>query len=213
MTEEERDTLVHTLGNLTLLTSKLNAKVSNSAWMAKRIALAEHDVLKLNADLLARAGDAWDDAKVQARTQAMAEAIVEIWPVPEGHRSGFSRVPEQPRRRVGLADLIGAGLLEPGTTVYARSKAQRGRTATVLPDGFLDVDGQLFTTPSGAARSMTGTETNGWWFFVLAPGGRRSLSDVLQEYVDQTAEDGSDLADVEIADADEEDDGEDEALS
>jgi hypothetical protein len=209
-TEDERDTLVHTLGNLTLLTSKLNAKVSNSAWATKRLALQEHDVLKLDADLLASAGDAWTDAKVKARTQALAQAILEIWPVPAGHRSGFGRTQEQPKRRVGLADLISAGILEPGTTVYARTKAHRGKTATVLPDGRIDVDGELFSSPSGAARSMAGRNMNGWWFFVLSPGSRRSLSDLFQEYVDQTADDENEIDEAEIVDSDDGDEDEDE---
>lgn len=209
-TEDERDTLVHTLGDLTLLTSKLNAKVSNSAWASKRLALQEHDVLKLNADLLASAGDSWTDAKVKARTQALAAAIVEIWPVPPGHRSGFGRTQEHPKRRVGLADLISAGILEPGTTVYARTKAHRGKTATVLPDGQIDVDGELFSTPSGAARAMAGKNMNGWWFFVLSPGTRRSLSDLFQEYVDQTSEAEDEIDDSEVVDAEEGDEDDDE---
>ena len=200
--EADRDKLVHTLGNLTLLTSKLNAKVSNSAWSNKRASLEEHDVLKVNADLLLTAGDSWTDSKVRARTHEMAAAIVEIWPVPDGHKSDFGRTKDRPRQRVGLTDLIGAGLLEPGTTVYARRKAHSDRTATILPDGRIDVDGEVFDTPSGAARSIAGKSVNGWWFFVLSPTSRRSLSDLFQEYVDQTSAD----VDEEVADEEEDDD-------
>ena len=187
--DADRDRLIHTLGNLTLLTSKLNTKVSNSAWSSKRTALHEHDVLKVNADLLASAGEAWTEAKVRSRTVDMAAAIIEIWPVPVGHKSGFGKSEDRPRQRVGLADLIGAGLLEPGTTVYARRKAHSDRTATILPDGRVDVDGEVFDTPSGAARSISGKSENGWWFFLLDPSSRRSLSDLFQEYVDQTSAD------------------------
>lgn len=106
---------------------------------------------------------------------------------------------------MGLADLIGAGLLEPGTTVHAKRKAHAGRTATILPDGRVDVDGQIFDTPSGAARSITGKSENGWAFFRLSPTGRRSLSDLFQEYVDQTSADvdEDELADDEDAEDDE----------
>jgi hypothetical protein len=31
--EADRDRIIHTLGNLTLLTGKLNSKVSNGAWL------------------------------------------------------------------------------------------------------------------------------------------------------------------------------------
>lgn len=187
--ELDRDRLVHTLGNLTLLTSKLNTKVSNGAWTAKRTSLREHDVLKINGDLLAAAGASWTEAKVRARTQELTKAIIEIWPVPSGHRSGFGTAEERPKQRVGLADLIGAGLLDPGTTVYARRKLQSHRTATILPDGRVDVDGEVFETPSGAARSISGHSENGWWFFLLDPSSKQSLSDLFEEYVDQTSAD------------------------
>lgn len=187
--EIERDRLVHSLGNVTLLTSRLNAKVSNSAWTSKRLSLQEHDVLKMNADLLAAAGETWNESKIRARTAEMIAAILEIWPVPAGHTSGFGKAEERPKHRVGLADLIAAGLLEPGTTVYVKRKAHAGRTATILSDGRVDVDGEIFDTPSGAARSITGKSENGWAFFRLSQTGRRSLSDLFQEYVDQTSAD------------------------
>jgi len=199
MTEAERDQLVHTLGNLTLLTGKLNSKVSNSAWGTKKAALQEHDVLKLNVDLLGAGGDAWTDEKIRSRTAALIGDVLAIWPVPEGHKSAFAKAEERPRQRVGIADLISAGLLEPGSMMHARRKAHSHRTATVLPDGRLDVDGKVFETPSGAARSISGKSVNGWWFFLVSPTSKRSLSDVLQEYVDQTS-----------ADVDEEVDGDDE---
>jgi Protein of unknown function (DUF1524) len=56
--EAERDRLIHTLGNLTLLTGKLNSKVSNGPWIgtdSKRVGLEGHDVLMLNRELLKEA--------------------------------------------------------------------------------------------------------------------------------------------------------------
>lgn len=201
MTDVERDQLVHTIGNLTLLTGKLNSKVSNSGWGAKKAALIEHDVLKVNVDLLGAAGDAWTDEKVRSRTLALIGDVLAIWPVPDGHKSAFAKAEERPRQKVGLADLISAGLLEPGSTVHARRKAHSDRTATVLSDGRLDVDGEVFETPSGAAKSIAGKSENGWWFFLVSPTGKRSLSDVLQEYVDQTSAD----IDEEVDDEEEDD--------
>lgn len=77
---EERDRIVHSLVNLTLLTSRSNSKVSNSAWESKRTELQKHDVLKANSLLLAAADDSWTDAKNRIRTQEMTEAIVTISP-------------------------------------------------------------------------------------------------------------------------------------
>jgi hypothetical protein len=198
--EIDRDRMVHTIGNLTLLTSKLNAKVSNSAWNAKRLALQEHDVLKLNVDLLGQAGEEWNPAKVRERTALLIRSILEIWPVPAGHKSGFAKAEEKPRRRVTIADLIGAGLIEAGSTIYARRKSLSGRTAVVLPDGRIDVDGHLFDTPSGAARWMSGKSENGWWFFNVGANDHRALAEVWNEYLEQAPEAGDDEQMVDVGD-------------
>lgn len=199
-TEAERDQAVHRLGNLTLLTGRLNSKVSNGPWAGKRAALKEHDILKLNMDLLDAGGELWTEDSIRGRTDDLIQSIVEIWPVPVGHKSNFGAQSERPRHKIEVADLIGAGLLEVGTTLYARRKKHSHRTATVLPDGRIDVDGVAYASPSGAATSISGKSENGWWFFLLSPATRKSLSDLWHEYVDQTA------VDVDEADMPEEDD-------
>jgi hypothetical protein len=186
--DTERDQAVHRIGNLTLLTGRLNSKVSNGPWVGKRAALKEHDVLKLNMNLL-HASDEWSEEAIQARTEELTQWIIEIWPVPEGHRSAFGAHAERPRHKIEVADLIGAGMLESGATLYARRKKHSHRTATVLPDGRIDVDGTSYATPSGAAVSISGKSENGWWFFLVNPTGKRSLSDLWHEYVDQTSVD------------------------
>lgn len=210
VSESDRDKGVQMFGNLTLLTSKLNSKVSNAAWQVKRSALLEHDVLKLNGDLVGLAGETWTDDKIRTRTQSMVGAIVDIWPVPVGHKSAFGRTEARQKRRIGLSDLIGAGLVEPGATIFARRKALADRTATVLPDGRIDVDGKAFDSLSAAARSISGKSENGWWFFNISPTNKKALAEVLQEYVDQTA---SEIDDEEVdyvagSEDDDEDEGE-----
>ncbi len=79
--EADRDKLVHTLGNLTLLTKKLNSKVSNGPWLTsdgegKKTALQQHDVFFLNRDLLAAAKDDWTDAKIHVRTAQLTEILL-----------------------------------------------------------------------------------------------------------------------------------------
>lgn len=206
--EQERDAAIQRLGNLTLLTSKLNSKMSNGPWLAKRMALQEHDVLKLNADLLTVADDSWTEVSIRARNEQVVEAILAIWPVPVGHKSAFGVAEAQPKRRVSLADLIGASVLEAGVTLHARPKSQKGRTAVLLPDGLVDVGGSLFDSPSGAARSISGRNANGWWFFNVGAKDGRPLADYLQEYLEQTSEEIDDesadqgLADDEDGDLD-----------
>lgn len=205
LSELDRDRILHTLGNLTLLTGKLNSKVSNAAWSIKKDALAQHDVLKLNSDLLAWAGSTWTEDRIMERTDSMIDSIIEIWPTPHGHTSGFAKVDERPRPKVDVAALIAAGLVEPGATLWARRKAQNHRTATILSDGGIDVDGTPFESPSAAAKFISGRSQNGWWYFLVDPTSRRSLSDLLQRYVDQTAADVEESELVEEEEDDEDD--------
>lgn len=75
-----RNQLLHTLGNLTLVTKKLNPKLSNGAWEAKRRGLADHSVLRLNHQLLASAKDLWSEEAILARSGALIEAVNRVWP-------------------------------------------------------------------------------------------------------------------------------------
>ena len=64
--EADRDRLIHTVGNLTLLPAKLNSKASNAAWhgsAGKRETLERHDVFMLNREL--REKETWTDATVR----------------------------------------------------------------------------------------------------------------------------------------------------
>lgn len=78
--EERRRLLVHSLGNLTLVTKRLNPSLSNAAWTQKREALNNHSVLRLNHDLLMRAPGAWDETQIVERSARMAREIAAIWP-------------------------------------------------------------------------------------------------------------------------------------
>jgi hypothetical protein len=194
-TEADRDLLIHTLGNLTLLTGKLNSKVSNGAWLGnggKREGLEAHDVLMLNRDLLKKAGDEWSDEAIRVRTQELANVILDIWPVPANHKSEFSRDRPRLRRKVLLSDLIIGGVLQPGMTLFPRLKRYSDRVATLLADGRLEVDGAPYSRPSQAASVIAGKRTSGWWFFLTDQTSRRSLRIVRQEYISSMAVDAED---------------------
>lgn len=193
--EAERDRLIHTLGNLTLLTRKLNAKVSHAPWIGmpgKRAGLEEHDVLLMNRDILKTSPTQWTDEAIRTRTHQMAEMIIRIWPVPPNHRSVYQPDKPRARKKIRLSDLINGGALTPGTLLFPRRKKFIDRLATLLPDGSVEVDGVLFESPSKAATDITGTPTNGWWFFLVDQATRRSLRTVRREYVDAMAVDAED---------------------
>jgi len=206
--EAERERLIHTLGNLTLLTGKLNSKVSNGPWLGsggKREGLEAHDVLLLNRELLKKAGSQWTDETIRIRTEELADVIIAIWPVPPGHKSGFSRE-RRPglRKKLQLSDLIAGGVLEPGMTLFPRRKKHSSRVATLLADGQLEVDGVAYPSPSDAATAITGKPTKGWDFFLTDQASRRSLRAVRRDYVNAMA--------VDVEDDEPDDDGdEDEA--
>ena len=197
--EGERDALIHTIGNLTLLTSRLNAKVSNGPWLGdcgKRHGLEAHDVLVLNRELLKGAGDSWTDAGIRNRSDDLSKYIIEIWPAPEGHRSGFTHENVRHTHKVDLSDLLSADCIQAGALLTPRRKTFAHSIATLLPDGRLDVNGAVFASPSEAAKGITGTATNGWWFFLVDTQARRSLKDLRLEYLESiTAELDEDDAD------------------
>ena len=149
-----------------------------------------------------RRGDDWTDEKIRVRAARLAEMVTKIWSVPDGHKSLFGGEVKRARRRLDLSDLIGAGMLEPGMTLYSRRRRLAGRTATLLPDGRIDVDSKIYDTPSAAATAMAGRNANGWGFFLVDSETRRSLRDVYQSYMEQVSDD---VEDDELADDEDED--------
>jgi hypothetical protein len=70
-------------------------------------------------------------------------------------------------------------------------KKHAHRTATLLQDGQIDVDGQVFGSPSAAGSFIAGRSVDGWHFFVEG-GSKRKLADLWRDYVDQLSVDVDD---------------------
>lgn len=84
-----RGAAIHRLGNLTLVTGKHNSVLSNRAWRApdskgKYDYLLANSQLKLNADIVAAHEHAWTEADIDARTDALIDRILALWPRPAG---------------------------------------------------------------------------------------------------------------------------------
>lgn len=175
----ERAEHVHRLGNLTLLTTSLNSSVSNSGWTTKRNHLDKHDVFLLNRGL--RAIDDWNEAVIDARTAEMTKALLEVWPVPQGHEGKIADRAPKAESWVEVKHLVAAGLIEPGTVLSARTGPWGHATAVIQADGSIEVDGEFFGTPSGAGNKIRGGgATNGWVFWRLPDG--RPLGDIRAAY-------------------------------
>ena len=76
----QRNMLIHSIGNLTLATQKLNSSMSNDPWICKRDELQEHSVLLLNNQLLSQ--HSWDEETIRFRSRRTAELVSERWPGP-----------------------------------------------------------------------------------------------------------------------------------
>ena len=69
---------LRTLGNLTLVTKKLNSTMQNSPWKQKKEYLRPHSSLRLTTDYLSL--ESWDEDTIETRAQNLAEIALKIWP-------------------------------------------------------------------------------------------------------------------------------------
>lgn len=86
---QDREDRLHRIGNLTLVSGKLNPTLSNAAWRyveegkkGKREALDDHSKLQLNARLVKQYRTAWTEASIDTRGEDLFEAARVIWPAP-----------------------------------------------------------------------------------------------------------------------------------
>lgn len=91
-----RDKLINTLGNLTLVTQKLNVALSNRPWtdaaaqrvapngkdagLGKRALLGRYSILVLNKEIVDGHPDDWTEGDIRARAARLAQAVTEVWP-------------------------------------------------------------------------------------------------------------------------------------
>ncbi len=78
--EQRRDAIIHTLGNLTLLTQPLNAFVSNGPFADKKSHITSNSALRMNA-YFQQVSD-WDEVSIQKRGETLAKLATKVWPRP-----------------------------------------------------------------------------------------------------------------------------------
>ncbi len=92
-----RDQIVNTLGNLTLVTQKLNGALSNRPWtdadaavvaptgkdagLGKRSLLNRYSVLLLNKDIVDPHAVAWTEEDIASRNKDLVKVIAAVWPI------------------------------------------------------------------------------------------------------------------------------------
>lgn len=94
--DQERDQLIHTLGNLTLTTQRLNVALSNRPWTdaeatvvaptgidagkGKRSMLNKFSILAINKAVVDEHPKKWSNDDIRARSSRTCSLICEIWP-------------------------------------------------------------------------------------------------------------------------------------
>jgi hypothetical protein len=182
ITEEEREAQLQTIGNLTLLTTKLNSSVSNGPWTLKSQELTKHDVLLINKQIQELGESGWDEELIKARTLLLIESILSIWPVPNGHISRVVLEKSEKQTKVEVIDLISAGLVTSGQTLFPKQNKHSGRSAQILDDGRIELEGQIFDSLSLAGIKIRQKNTNGWTFWIVDEKTRKSMADLREEY-------------------------------
>ncbi len=75
-----RNRCLHKIGNLTLLTGKLNPAISNSTWSEKKKEIKEHSILVLNRHLPEI--EIWNEDEIDKRTKELFVHALQLWPRP-----------------------------------------------------------------------------------------------------------------------------------
>lgn len=120
-----RTSSIHRLGNLTLLTSKLNPSVSNREWEHKKSEIRRHSLLRLTTSTVLSAPSAaggfddaswterWDEERVRVRGNSLADLALEIWSGPrEIQQEARAKPVTDPRQASSSGDVERLGSLE-----------------------------------------------------------------------------------------------------
>lgn len=94
----EREKLINTLGNLTLVTSELNGTLSHRPWtdaetvplktagenkgLGKRALLNKYSVLLLSRDIVDQHVESWTEDDIKVRSLKLAGVLCKVWPRP-----------------------------------------------------------------------------------------------------------------------------------
>ena len=73
-----RNAALHTFGNLTILTQRLNSSVSNGPWTKKRTELQRHSLLPINQQLQGQ--DVWNEDAIITRSNQLLQHALRLWP-------------------------------------------------------------------------------------------------------------------------------------
>ena len=76
-----REGLIHTIGNLTLLTNKLNPALSDRNWETKKTKILAASKLNLNRSYFTDIEE-WNEEEIRERSRKLCQIAIRIWPFP-----------------------------------------------------------------------------------------------------------------------------------
>ena len=79
----DRDRGLQSIGNLTLLTEKLNAELGNKAFAEKQPKYREHSRLKITEEIQDSKTEIWDVSQIRSRETKLSDLFCKIWPSAE----------------------------------------------------------------------------------------------------------------------------------
>ncbi|WMP17660.1 GmrSD restriction endonuclease domain-containing protein [Thiothrix lacustris] len=176
----KREKAKNLMGNLTLLNNGVNRSLQNSFFNKKRDAMFRESNLHLNRDLMIK--NHWNESEIDARGQMLFSFAKEIWNGPEGtsEKSWFveAALAEEEKKSNKITasktleteySLINAWVVKnvafPRNTEFRANHKGQVYRAIVGEGALVLSDGKEFSSPSSAARHITGTEVNGWSFW------------------------------------------------
>lgn len=110
--------------------------------------------------------------------------------IPKNHKRRIIRIDPANQNRtkssIKLIDLINAGLIEPNTKIFHKSK-RFSYDGTIMKNGqvsvFINSENQIFDSLSAAAISLKNRSINGWAFWKITRNGKDiKLNEIRNEY-------------------------------
>ncbi|MDA0243005.1 MAG: DUF262 domain-containing protein [Chloroflexi bacterium] len=172
--------LVHTLGNLTLVTQEWNSQLSNAAFATKRNKLAIHGLL-LNKLYFSQTAEVWNSEAILGRAQWLIDQILEIWPtLADVSELSVGTTKEKPKKLIVLGDSRSvaswrdvAQFTTETVADYLGEQQFEEKIVSALPNYFSREPFQQ------SSRELS----NGWWLYVNLSGAsvKRLCQTMLEE--------------------------------
>lgn len=156
--------LLHTLGNLTLVTQEWNSAMSNAPYSKKKGYLERH-ALELNRSYFASAPKRWNRSAILERGRYLTDLIIQIWPAPEIAVQTKNVWGERPKSVTIL-----------GKTVEVKSWRDVVQiTCEIVADHVADFETMIVAKcPNWFSKSEMAPASrqlnNGWWVYVNLSG-------------------------------------------